>query len=274
MDKNIIDKKVINDNTLVNLLDIGKWHFGLICKDGNIIVNTELWPQYPKISNGDVVWQNEYGELKPIIWFGKNNAYDKYCLSIFDHENVNIGIGYDYRKTISEFRYCCSDNAILQKIDKIEASCPVSIAKNDSSHALLMKVEEYCYHMQKKHVLEVALYDYGYNYLGRSYVERPIEDEDFDDRVLLPDGRLAPSFIYEWACEQMSEDLYGDAQADMIEIDDRYFLNEHDGNSSYYWNVLERYFDDVEEYILKGLGQCLEDNYGKNWQRRSSVRRN
>ena len=64
----------------------------------------------------------------------------------------------------------------------------------------------------------------------------------------------------------MSEDLFGDVQADMIEIDDRYFINEYEDESSYAWNVLERYFNDVEEITLKGLYQCLEDYYGKEWR--------
>lgn len=180
-------------------------------------------------------------------------------MSLFDRDSVNADIGDDYIKFI---RSCRVEKRILHKLNEVKKSCPISIAKNDSKNTILIRVEEYCYHMQKRHVLEKALYDYGYD-LGLSFVEKPINSGDFDDSVLLPDGRLTPSFISEWAYEQMSEDLYGDAQADMIDIDNRYFLNEHEGDSSYYWNVLERYFDDAEEYALKGLYKCLEDNYGE-----------
>lgn len=258
MDKKSIGKEGYS-NMFCNLLDVGVWHFGLVSKEGKIISDTELWPKYPERSNGDIVWQNEHGELKPIVWFGENDANSNYCLSLFDRDSVNADIGDDYIRFI---RSCRVEKRILHKLNEVKKSCPISIAKNDSKNAILIRVEEYCYHMQKRHVLEKALYDYGYD-LGLSFVEKPINSGDFDDSVLLPDGRLTPSFISEWAYEQMSEDLYGDAQADMIDIDNRYFLNEHEGDSSYYWNVLERYFDDAEEYALKGLYKCLEDNYGE-----------
>lgn len=102
MNKRFLDRRISCD-TLNHLLNMGDWHLGLISKDCNIFSNTELWPQYPENLCGDIIWKNEYGELKPIVWFGTNDAIKDSCLAIFDRKKIKVDVGYDYMEIIQAF---------------------------------------------------------------------------------------------------------------------------------------------------------------------------
>lgn len=86
----------------------------------------------------------------------------------------------------------------------------------------------------------------------------------------MKDGRPNPVWLNDSFCDVVSEALYGDSQADDIEIDEKYFgKEEFDGpySSGSHWNVLERYVDNVEELFYDGWYKYLIEQYGEDWDK-------
>ena len=94
---------------------------------------------------------------------------------------------------------------------------------------------------------------------------------DVEGRVLLADGRISPRWLDNGYCDQVSESLYGDTQADDIEPDENLFPeSEYEGKYEIgnKWNLIERYIDseDVEEIFYEEWNKLIEDKYGANWK--------
>ena len=120
-----------------------------------------------------------------------------------------------------------------------------------------------CCNSLKKHILVKAIVKAGY--------ESGICFADLNkDGICLKDGRPNPVWLNDSFCDVVSEALYGDSQADDIEIDEKYFgKEEFDGpySSGSHWNVLERYVDNVEELFYDGWYKYLIEQYGEDWEK-------
>ncbi|WP_337750312.1 hypothetical protein [Segatella sp.] len=120
-----------------------------------------------------------------------------------------------------------------------------------------------CCNSLKKHILEKTIVKAGY--------ESGICFADLNkDGICLEDGRPNPVWLNDSFCDVVSEALYGDSQADDIEIDEKYFgKEEFDGpySSGSHWNVLERYIDNVEELFYGGWYKYLIEQYGEDWEK-------
>lgn len=82
--------------------------------------------------------------------------------------------------------------------------------------------------------------------------------------------RPNPVWLNDNFCDMVSEDLYGDSQADDIERDDKYFgKEEFEGSysSGNHWNVLERYINNVEDLFYDGWHKYLIEQYGEDWEK-------
>lgn len=95
--------------------------------------------------------------------------------------------------------------------------------------------------------------------------------EEVESENLLADGRVNPNWLDCGYCDQVSESLYGDTQADDIEPDENLFPeSEYEGkyNTGNKWNLIERYIDseDVEEIFYEEWNKLLEGKYGANWR--------
>lgn len=96
--------------------------------------------------------------------------------------------------------------------------------------------------------------------------------EEVDGKDLLADGRINPNWLDGGYCDQVSESLYGDTQADDIEPDENLFPeNEYEGKygKGNKWNLIERYLDseDVDEIFYEEWNKLLEEKYGANWRK-------
>lgn len=94
--------------------------------------------------------------------------------------------------------------------------------------------------------------------------------EEVEGKDLLADGRINPNWLDDGYCDQVSESLYGDTQADDIEPDDNLFSeSEYEGkyNKGNKWNLIERYIDneDVDDIFYEEWNELLEEKYGANW---------
>ena len=95
--------------------------------------------------------------------------------------------------------------------------------------------------------------------------------EDAEGKDLLADGRISPHWLDSGYCDQVSESLYGDTQADDIEPDENLFPeSEFEGKyeTGNKWNLIERYIDseDVDEIFYEEWNKLLEEKYGANWR--------
>ena len=95
--------------------------------------------------------------------------------------------------------------------------------------------------------------------------------EDVVGKDLLADGRINPHWLDSGYCDQVSESLYGDTQADDIEPDENLFPeSEYEGKyeTGNKWNLIERYMDseDVDEIFYEEWNKLLEEKYGANWR--------
>ncbi len=95
--------------------------------------------------------------------------------------------------------------------------------------------------------------------------------EEVEGKVLLTDGRISPNWLDNGYCDQVSESLYGDTQADDIVPDENLFLeSEYEGKygTGNKWNLIERYIDseDVDEIFYEEWNKLLEEKYGANWR--------
>lgn len=121
----------------------------------------------------------------------------------------------------------------------------------------------------KKRSLVAAIRKAGYE-IGKSYYECNTEDcydEDEDDEYNKPrlkDGKIDPNWLEEGFCDQVSEFLYGDNQADDIQIDSVLFAEEVNKKT---WDILDEYLDEesVEDYLWEGWHHFLHDTYGELW---------
>ena len=95
--------------------------------------------------------------------------------------------------------------------------------------------------------------------------------EEVEGKDLLADGRINPNWLDDGYCDQVSEYLYGDTQADDIEPD-KYLFPESEYEGKYEtgnkWNLIERYIDseDVDEIFYEEWNKLLEEKYGANWR--------
>lgn len=113
----------------------------------------------------------------------------------------------------------------------------------------------------------------GYE-IGKKYYECNTEDyeiddeesEEADDRPRLKDGSIVPEWLDEGFADQIGESLYGDSQADDIDIDSELFADEVNKLST--WDILEKYIGDddvVTELFCKGWHDFLHEKYGALW---------
>ena len=124
----------------------------------------------------------------------------------------------------------------------------------------------------KRQSLMAAIRKAGHE-IGKSYYESNTEDYDIDDdetdvdeRPRLKDGRIDPKWLNDGFCDQVNESLYGDSQADDIEIDPVLFADEISSLST--WQILDKYIDDdyiVQDLIWKGWHDFLHETYGDLW---------
>lgn len=108
--------------------------------------------------------------------------------------------------------------------------------------------------------------------LAEGYIEYQYENiEDIGPEHLLSDGRIDPTWLDDAYCDQLSESLYGDSQADCICLDKDLFT-ESDFEGVYskgnVWNVLDKYvsIDDVNIIFSEEWDKALEERYGSNWR--------
>lgn len=95
--------------------------------------------------------------------------------------------------------------------------------------------------------------------------------EEMEGKDLLADGRINPNWLNDGYCDQVSESLYGDTQADDIEPDENLFPeSEYEGEyeTGNKWNLIERYIDseDVDEIFYEEWDKLLKEKYGANWR--------
>ena len=95
--------------------------------------------------------------------------------------------------------------------------------------------------------------------------------EEMEGKDLLADGRINPNWLNDGYCDQVSESLYGDTQADDIEPDENLFpKSEYEGKyeTGNKWNLIERYIDseDVDEIFYEEWDKLLKEKYGANWR--------
>lgn len=95
--------------------------------------------------------------------------------------------------------------------------------------------------------------------------------EDVEKKNLLSDGRINPNWLDDGYCDQVSEVLYGDSQADDIIPDNVLFSDsEYEGpyGSGNMWNLLEKYFKDgeIDEIFYEEWYKLLTEKYGENWR--------
>ena len=95
--------------------------------------------------------------------------------------------------------------------------------------------------------------------------------EEIEGKDLLADGRINPNWLDSGYCDQVSESLYGDTQADDIEPDANLFPeSEYEGKygTGNKWNLIERYIgsEDVDEIFYEEWNKLLEEKYGSNWR--------
>lgn len=116
----------------------------------------------------------------------------------------------------------------------------------------------------KKKSLIAAIRKAGYE-IGKSYYVGNTEYcYDEDDIPRLKDGKLDPNWLEEGFCDTVSEFLYGDDQADDIQIDSVLFAEEVNKKT---WDILDEYLDEesVEDYLWEGWHHFLHDTYGELW---------
>lgn len=95
--------------------------------------------------------------------------------------------------------------------------------------------------------------------------------EEVEEKILLHDGRMDPNWLDDGYCDQVSETLYGDSQADDIIPDDNLFsVSEYEGQygSGNMWNLLNKYFDEreVDEIFYEEWHKLLVEKYGEKWR--------
>ena len=95
--------------------------------------------------------------------------------------------------------------------------------------------------------------------------------EEVEGKDLLTDGRISPNWLDDGYCDQVSEFLYGDIQADDIKPDKKLFHeSEYEGEygKGNMWNLLERYFDceEIDAIFYEEWYNLLVEKYGKNWR--------
>lgn len=292
-EQGMVDGAQLALDMMRNFLEDGHWHYGLISEDGIILENSDEWPSYPKQSDGSIRWIRDGKELSPIIWFGVDEQSPIECWTLYNRANIrntkvywgrnntkidqehwkhfwfcefwsmdwNVLWNNDEAAITWAFCECCMEEPV-EDFYKVKSNCLIELVQGDSTDKMLAKVRDYCYYMQKKHILEKSIFKAGYD-VGACFADLN------KDGICLEDGRPNPVWLNDGFCDMVSEALYGDSQADDIEIDEKYFgQEEFEGpySSNNHWNAIIRYVDDVEELFYGGWYKYLVEQYGEDWE--------
>ena len=68
-EQSYVDVGAVIISMLANFLREGSWQFGLRREDGAILAAPSQWPA-PATTDDRVHWQDQAGQLEPLIWFG------------------------------------------------------------------------------------------------------------------------------------------------------------------------------------------------------------
>lgn len=156
-------------NQFTKFISEGIWQYGLLSPEQSIITDITSWPQPIKNKDGSIIWKNECGILKPIIWFGIKGeepiecwtlSEDPKMFEIMDYEepyNVerwksmwfNQFRQYDWNilfdnqgegELIWMFAECGMEEP---PIDGVREKCPIKLDKNDSKEIIKAKILDF-----------------------------------------------------------------------------------------------------------------------------------
>lgn len=161
---------------LGNFLRAGSWQFGLRRQDGTILTDPSQWP-VPAAAPGSVIWQERAEPLEPLIWFGLQDEPPIECWTL-DRSPAQFkqSAVYDNPYAIAtrlvehwkQFWFCrfwaldwnalfrnggdayiiwmfaeCGMEEPVDEFLAVRQSCPIALREEDSSEALIRKIEAF-----------------------------------------------------------------------------------------------------------------------------------
>ncbi|WP_295882870.1 hypothetical protein [uncultured Thiohalocapsa sp.] len=161
---------------LRNFLCAGSWQFGLRRQDGTILTDPSQWP-VPLAMAGSVTWHERSEPLEPMIWFGLQDEQPIECWTldrstaqfeqsaVYDHPQAKETRLVERWKQFWFCRFWALDwNALFgnggdtyifwmffecgmeEPVDEflaVRKSCPIALREEDSSEALIRKIETF-----------------------------------------------------------------------------------------------------------------------------------
>lgn len=121
-----------------------------------------------------------------------------------------------------------------------------------------------------KAIIEACV-EFGYNSAETRYSEVVEDPEEFEFLSVLSNGSPEPWGFVEFCNEQLSEDLYGDAQAEGICLDTKRFPKA-DGYEG--WELIDTFTEisqsDIEAACNKGRDAFINHKYESVWKSKYS----